>query len=66
MKTIIEYHYRGSDERGYDKHEVAVYSPNGDDGEALYPWMTKSECKLDAKRNGAKAKFVRDGWDESE
>ena len=64
MKSVIEYHYRGVEERGYDQHSCEVYSANGEDGGESYPWFTKSECKSEAKKAGAKAKFIKDGISE--
>lgn len=59
MKTIV-YHHRGQVERGngksgYDWHDG--YSENAEDGSATFPWMTKAECRQDAKAQGAKAAF---------
>lgn len=61
MKTVV-YKYRGMIERGtgrpgYAWHEG--YSEDGESGRGLFPWMTKAECRADAKSQGAKAEFVR-------
>ena len=59
-KKTITYYYRGLIERGpkYDWREG--YSENGESGHPIYPWSTKRECQQAAKKQGAKAVFVRD------
>ncbi|MFA6234130.1 MAG: hypothetical protein WC824_08090 [Bacteroidota bacterium] len=68
MKEIptITYKYRGMIERGigncntrpgYAWHEG--YSEDGENGRGLMGWMTKEECRTDAKSRGSKAEFVR-------
>lgn len=37
------------------------YSSNGPGGGILYPWMTYRECQAEAKAQGCKAVFVRQG-----
>lgn len=64
-KTIklIEYIYRGKVERWAPYKRSYVwhhgYSQNGENGGALYPWMTKRECEIDAKKQGGRAVFVK-------
>lgn len=65
--TTIEYIYRGRVERvkrrrgrrlgSYEWREG--YSENAPDGSASYPWMTRTECREDANKRGARAVFVR-------
>lgn len=63
MKTRPEivYHYRGPIERGADYHWTEGYSRNSVEGGILYPWMTKAECRHDAKALGGKATFDEKG-----
>lgn len=59
-KKSITYYYRGMIERGprYDWREG--WSENSAEGHPIYPWSTKRECQRAAKKEGAKAIFVRD------
>lgn len=57
-KKEIVYTYRGHIERGADYHWTDGYSATTDEGHVLYPWMTKQECRQEAKRKGARAVFV--------
>jgi hypothetical protein len=64
MKPTIRYIHRGLVERGngkpgYDWHDA--YSPEGPNGEETQPWMTYRECQRDAKAEGCRAVFVRQG-----
>ena len=56
MKTIIYWH-RGLIEKGKNYTWKEGYSANGEGGGALYPWMTKKECRQDAKEQRCKAVF---------
>ena len=53
------YYYRGDIERGvgYNCWKEG-YSANGVNGGILYPWNTKRECQIEAKKNGYKAIFI--------
>lgn len=59
----IIYHFRGGVERGIGGSYVwrDGYSETTADGGVLYPWMTWKECRHDAKIQGGKAVFYRDG-----
>lgn len=57
----IAYHYRGRVERGARYEWRDGYSANSERGEILFPWMTRRECRQDAKRQGGKAVFYRNG-----
>lgn len=58
--STFTYYYRGHIERwralGYAWMEG--YSENGESGGPLYPWMTKKECREEAKARGGRAVFV--------
>lgn len=58
----ITYYYRGDIERWDSKRRSYVwkrgYSERGSSGGPLYPWLTKSECKDDARSQGQRAEFV--------
>lgn len=57
------YHYRGLIERGCPEAGYRWregYSEQGESG-PFYPWMTRRECKSEAKRDGFQAVFFRDG-----
>jgi hypothetical protein len=60
MPDNIAFYYRGMIERpskrGYRWHYG--YSANSDDGNPLYPWNTKAECKAYAKAQGKQASFI--------
>lgn len=60
----ITYYYRGPIERGGPDsqgrpsyHWTAGYSENSSNGAETFPWMTKTECRADAKARGSRAKF---------
>jgi len=57
-KTIV-YFYRGGTERpdgrSYRWHDG--YSAMSANGNTLYPWMTKAECRSNARAQGARAEF---------
>jgi hypothetical protein len=55
----IVYTYRGGIERGVGRRYVDGYSPTTTEGHIIYPWMTKAECRKDAKLLGFRALFVR-------
>lgn len=59
-KPTITYYYRGNVERWYGHRckWLDGYSPNGPGGREQQPWMTKDECRDDAKKQGARAMFV--------
>lgn len=61
MKEIV-YKHRGPIERWSPSQRSYVwkegYSEDGQFGGGLYPWMTKKECREDAKNQGGKAVFV--------
>lgn len=59
QKAERAYHYRGLVERG--RRWASGYSAQGPGGGVLYPWMTKSEARTNALRDGFKAVFYRDG-----
>ena len=56
------YHYRGMIERLYTRGCAWLegYS-QGTQSEVYYPWMPRRHCKTEAKRDGYKAVFYRDG-----
>jgi len=60
-RCIKAYHYRGLIELGSRYQWVAGYSADGPRGGVLFPWCTKRECRMEAKRDGFKAVFYRDG-----
>ena len=55
----IVYYYRGPIERGAAYCWVDGYSETMG-GYIVYPWNTRGELRLEAKRKGLKAVFVRD------
>lgn len=58
--NTINYHYRGQIEvqtrKGYEWRNG--YSANSASGGVLFPWETKTGCRLDAKAQGARALFI--------
>lgn len=56
-KTII-YIYRGLIEHG--RRWVEGYSETTQSGTVIYPWLSKSACRKEARAKGAKAVFVRE------
>ena len=58
MVRYIAYYYRGLIERGSWKEG---FSSDSSLGNPLYPWMTKAECRADAKEQGCKAVFYKEG-----
>jgi hypothetical protein len=63
---VIVFTYRGEIERPAKRRgRVASYrwtegySETSPEGNALYPWMTRAECRADAKAAGYRAVFVR-------
>ena len=59
-KPSITYHYRGQVERavrggGYKWYDG--FSEEGKDGAVTCPWMTRNECRADARLRGCRAKF---------
>ena len=58
-RGAIIYTYRGLIERGAGGRYVwrEGYSPTTKDGGIIYPWMTKQDCRRDAKTLGCKATF---------
>lgn len=56
-KTIT-YKRRGWIERGAKYTWVEGYSADSAEGNPLYPWMTKKECRKDASSQGAFAVFT--------
>ncbi|HEU4343715.1 MAG TPA: hypothetical protein VFU31_19365 [Candidatus Binatia bacterium] len=62
METIT-YYYRGTVERGNGKPGYSSH-PGYSEGQGksvTYPWMTRAECRQDARKRGAKAKFEGEG-----
>ena len=59
------YDYRGMIERGYNYAWREGYSETTPTGSILFPWMTRRECKSEAKRDGYQAVFFRDGHEEA-
>jgi len=61
MKKERIYHYRGGVERGprYDWRDG--YSETTETGGIVYPWSTRAECGREAKADGVRAVFMRDG-----
>jgi hypothetical protein len=73
MDKVITYTYRGDVERSSVRRRPARpgrpttyvrsyvwkngYSATSPNGLVQYPWMTRSECREDAKAQGAKAAF---------
>ena len=55
------YHYRGPIERGPNYAWREGYSAESESGGLLYPWNTRLECRQEAKAEGFKAVFYRDG-----
>jgi hypothetical protein len=63
MKKRIAYYYRGMIERTRRGGRCCWYegfSANGEHGGPLYPWMTKTECRANAKSQKSTAVFVRE------
>ncbi len=57
----IHYHYRGPVEVGHEYDWCDGYSADGPNGGVLYPWQTKRACRADAKAQGKRALFFRNG-----
>ena len=57
---VRTYYYRGGVERPTSRGYVwrDGYSANGEDGGALYPWVTKREAQTSCKAIGMRAVFV--------
>jgi hypothetical protein len=59
------YHYRGQIERWRAGRRSYVwcdgFSAQGSTGGVEYPWMTKQECRAEARLIGARAVFKREG-----
>ena len=64
-KPEVAYHYRGLIERGPRYEWREGYSENLIDGQPLYPWNTRGECRREAASRDLKAVFYRDGKRES-
>jgi hypothetical protein len=60
-KPTKRYDYRGLIERGAQYRWVEGYSETTPNGNPLYPWSTRRECRAEAKADGFKAIFFRDG-----
>jgi hypothetical protein len=60
-KPTKTYHYRGPIERGATYAWRDGYSTNAPTADTFYPWMTRRECKSEAKAEGCQALFFRDG-----
>ena len=60
-RTEKAFHYRGGIERGPRYEWRDGYSAEGEGGGVLYPWSTRGECRAEAKADGFKAVFYRDG-----
>lgn len=61
MRKRVVYYYRGQIERVRRGGRYAWYdgySATGPSGGVLFPWMTKTECRADAKAQNAVAVFV--------
>lgn len=56
-----EYHFRGSLPHGMRRLIRECYSENDDKGNAVTRSMTKAECLKDARAQGLRAVFLRDG-----
>jgi hypothetical protein len=52
------YVYRGLIERGPRYQWRPGYSETTTKGHVTYPWLTKTECRAEAKRDGLKAVFT--------
>ena len=63
MKTE-RYDYRGQIERGPRYEWRDGYSRTTETGAVEYPWLTKTECRAEAKARGLRAVFYRDGKQE--
>lgn len=60
QKKYITYVYRGRIERGTGESSYSWcdgYSEDSADGFPTYPWLTRRECRQDAKSKGAVAQF---------
>ena len=68
-KPEIHYHRQGLVERPYIKGKgyrmCYGYARVTGSGLVEYPWMTKTECRADAKKNNGKAVFYSQGKRES-
>lgn len=57
-RPVRKYYYRGPIERGREWKEG--YS-RGESPFVEYPWSTRGECRTQAKGDGFRAAFYRDG-----
>lgn len=53
----LVFYYRGRVERGKRFEWRKAYSPNGPLGEIVYPWLTRRECQILARKEGKRAVF---------
>ena len=57
-EKTITYQYRGQVERGARYRWADGYSETTTTVGVLYPWLTKKECRRDAKAQGKRAVFT--------
>lgn len=55
---IRYYYFRGLIECGKHFNWTNGYSADSENGNVLYPWMTKRQCQREAKSLGLKAVFI--------
>lgn len=60
MTEVIKYYYRGQIEHGKNYRWANGFSATNENGNNLYPWMTRRECQQDARKQGKRAVFVND------
>src|ERR1039458_3071882 len=58
--NVIRYYYRGDIERSGGRTYQWHRGYSAGENAPLYPWMTRTECRADAKSQGATAKFVEE------
>jgi hypothetical protein len=56
--TNINYHHMGRTERFSASHRSYVWKDGWSAHGRMYPWLTMTEARADAKRQGARAVFV--------
>lgn len=57
VKATILYKYRGAVERGSRREMRPAFSPDGESGGVIQPWLTMRECQAQARAEGKRAAF---------
>lgn len=50
-KPLVRYHHRGGN----------LYSPESKGGGVIYPWLTRAQCRAEARAENYVPHFYRDG-----